>query len=714
MAITYRVPSSAPGSRVVAINSVVCAGGSATAVNSGTGNEQFLVSDSSYAATGASEIIGCDSSGSSLRCVVFEAVVASGVTWGAGTWTVHTRVATANMNLTITAIYICRINSSGVSQATIASSTGLSDTSWQSTGTKTFTVTGGAAQTPSAGDRFVVVFALSNGAMSLQSVTLTENADGTIDVVAPFTASSSTTGTASVAATKPSVAAGGLRGNVGPASVSATKPSVAATGIRGIKGTAAVALAALTLAGTGSVSVPALTGTASVAATKPALAATGKQTYTGTASVAVTKPAASATGKSGPNGTASVAATKPTLAASGRQTHTGTASVAATRPAVAATGATSGAGTTGTASVAATKPSLAASGKQGYTGTANIGATKPAVSASGKLGNTATAAVSASKPSLAASGKLGNQGTVTVAATKPSLAASGKQTTTGTGAVAVARPALTATGSTTAAGFSGTGAVSLTRLAVAASGKQGTTGTASVSATRPAVTSTGRAGTIGTARITLPAPQAAATGGIPTTGVAVVSLPAPTPIATGEVPVVDTWRPLGPFIRQRPKARATAPTSEILPPKLPPEAYGTDEARPIVAPVQRTNEGSAAVQTGRIAVFGTGTVTAPPPADYLVFEPDVAPARPRAAGRPLAVAVARTVAPVPAVSAVGSVVAAVAAVVTVAGTAGAAVASPRCVATGTVAAPAPVMLPPSDAADDDLAISLAYLLDWVP
>lgn len=105
--------------------------------------------------------------GASRRFEIFKCVVGAGVSWDAGTWTTRINITTANMNITATAVYICRVDSSGNNQATIGSATGLS-ISFGSTGVKSQDVTG-SGQTPSVGDVVWVVYELTNGAMSAQA-----------------------------------------------------------------------------------------------------------------------------------------------------------------------------------------------------------------------------------------------------------------------------------------------------------------------------------------------------------------------------------------------------------------------------------------------------------------------------------------------------------------------------------------------------------------
>lgn len=113
---------------------------------------------------------------------MFKCTVGSSVSWDAGTWTVRLRISTANMNLAISSIAICRCNSSLVNQEKIGEVTGLS-ISLSTTGVKTQNVTG-IAVTPNAGDVVVIMMGFSNSAMSNQLF----NAYSDQDIDSPFTA----------------------------------------------------------------------------------------------------------------------------------------------------------------------------------------------------------------------------------------------------------------------------------------------------------------------------------------------------------------------------------------------------------------------------------------------------------------------------------------------------------------------------------------------
>lgn len=113
---------------------------------------------------------------------------ASGVTWAAGDWTVRFNVTTSNMNVSLRNIYICRISSACVNLGVIIGSlTGLAD-AMSATGVKTYTISG-AAQTPNAGDRIMVILVMENtNTMTTQVIGITPSEI----ITSPFTAGSVT------------------------------------------------------------------------------------------------------------------------------------------------------------------------------------------------------------------------------------------------------------------------------------------------------------------------------------------------------------------------------------------------------------------------------------------------------------------------------------------------------------------------------------------
>ena len=100
---------------------------------------------------------------STLIAVFFECIVGTGTSWDAGTWTVNLNVTTGSGDSFITwdGLDICRINSSCVNQASIASASALNIPCFGAAGIRTTTVSG-SAQTPSAGDKVMVLLAFSN------------------------------------------------------------------------------------------------------------------------------------------------------------------------------------------------------------------------------------------------------------------------------------------------------------------------------------------------------------------------------------------------------------------------------------------------------------------------------------------------------------------------------------------------------------------------
>lgn len=98
--------------------------------------------------------------GLSRALLFFEITPAAGVVWAAGDWTVRLNISSQANNVTWTETHICRLNSSNVSQATIGSLTGQT-TGINTTGVKTHVVAG-SSQSPSAGDKVLIVFVFAS------------------------------------------------------------------------------------------------------------------------------------------------------------------------------------------------------------------------------------------------------------------------------------------------------------------------------------------------------------------------------------------------------------------------------------------------------------------------------------------------------------------------------------------------------------------------
>lgn len=171
MAITYV----ANGSSVAEIG-VGCSGAT-------NGGETFEIIVGGDGGTTSTVGIAGSATNTIFSKLVIPASELSGVTGSSGTWTIRTEVTSANMNLTWSECYICRIDSSNVNQETIGSNASVG-VSLGTTGAKSTTVSGGAV-TFSAGDKCAIFLVCSNGSMNAQNVTidLQQNIDSPFSVV---------------------------------------------------------------------------------------------------------------------------------------------------------------------------------------------------------------------------------------------------------------------------------------------------------------------------------------------------------------------------------------------------------------------------------------------------------------------------------------------------------------------------------------------------
>lgn len=132
------------------------------------------------AAGSTAQTLTMPGSAANRRAVYFEIVPSSTTSWDAGTWICRWRVSTANTNLVLRRIEICRLNSSNVSQQMI----GTLDVSLGtlSAGARSDSVTGAAA-TPAAGDKVYIIYQFDNTGSSM-----TQSAGWTPDqiITAPF------------------------------------------------------------------------------------------------------------------------------------------------------------------------------------------------------------------------------------------------------------------------------------------------------------------------------------------------------------------------------------------------------------------------------------------------------------------------------------------------------------------------------------------------
>lgn len=161
MAINYAQTNTDSGLNAVSF----CAGSS-------DGGSTFIVCNGTLGSGTRSVSV---TASATLAHTLFQCVIVNpGTSWDAGTWTTRLNVTTANMNLTLTEIHICRMDSSHNNVSTIGSVTGLS-ISLGSTGVITQNVTGVAVGSPAVDDYVLVIYTFANGAMSSQTFTLTRN-----------------------------------------------------------------------------------------------------------------------------------------------------------------------------------------------------------------------------------------------------------------------------------------------------------------------------------------------------------------------------------------------------------------------------------------------------------------------------------------------------------------------------------------------------------
>ncbi len=140
-------------------------------------------------------------SATNTACVFYESATGqpNDTTWEAGNWTVRLNNQSANASVDWVSLYICRLNSAGVNQETVASATGLA-IDLSTTGVKSQTISQGSPVTAAAGDRFYIVLGFDNSNSCQQTLNLhkDQNIDtpitaggggGGSDVLDPFGAS---------------------------------------------------------------------------------------------------------------------------------------------------------------------------------------------------------------------------------------------------------------------------------------------------------------------------------------------------------------------------------------------------------------------------------------------------------------------------------------------------------------------------------------------
>lgn len=126
-----------------------------------------------------------ENTGSVVRSIHFESEAnePNETSWPAGDWIVRIRVTTGNSNLDWDEQYVCRVNSGGVSQATIGSA--VAQAVNLTAGAKSITVAGGADAGAAATDRFYLVGGIIRSAGHGEQIAVVFN-DQSIDT--PFAA----------------------------------------------------------------------------------------------------------------------------------------------------------------------------------------------------------------------------------------------------------------------------------------------------------------------------------------------------------------------------------------------------------------------------------------------------------------------------------------------------------------------------------------------
>jgi hypothetical protein len=143
--------------------SVACSGAGLTA---DTGNANALAAGGTPGVTPVTVTVGASATEAAF---FLESAAVGLVTWNAGVWTVYVNIQTGNANVTADSIYICRVNSAGVSQGTVASRTGLSR-SLTAAEVKAIYLFQENDVTAAATDRIYIVFVLTNADGGAQSV----------------------------------------------------------------------------------------------------------------------------------------------------------------------------------------------------------------------------------------------------------------------------------------------------------------------------------------------------------------------------------------------------------------------------------------------------------------------------------------------------------------------------------------------------------------
>jgi hypothetical protein len=115
---------------------------------------------------------GITFSNTDVRCLHYETAPGEldGYAVLAGNWVYRCNVTTGAVNTILDEVWVCRVNSAGVSQSTIGSATGLA-ISCNPTGVKTVTITG-SADTAQVGDKIYIVVVFAKTLAGTASLTI--------------------------------------------------------------------------------------------------------------------------------------------------------------------------------------------------------------------------------------------------------------------------------------------------------------------------------------------------------------------------------------------------------------------------------------------------------------------------------------------------------------------------------------------------------------
>lgn len=294
--------------------------------------------------------------------------------WPTGTFTIRINVTTGNVNLSQVRWKVCRVNSSGVSQATVAQNFN-SDVLNAGVISKNMT---GSVQDAALTDRFYVVglIARTDGHGN-QSATITN--DQTLTT--PFVPKGEVKGVSAMTMLLPTMVASGTATGAGATATSAMTmliPTMTASGTAAHHATSAMTMLIPTMVASGTV---AHVGTSAMTMLIPTMAATGVvNAILGTSAMTMLLPTMVAAGELGHFGTSAMTMLLPTMTAAGVAAHQGTSAMTMLLPTMVAAGKL---GHFGTSAMTMPIPTMVASGAVAHQGTSAMTMLIPTMTATG-------------------------------------------------------------------------------------------------------------------------------------------------------------------------------------------------------------------------------------------------------------------------------------------------------------------------------------------